>query len=358
MHQAPRQYPLFRKLLLSLYDEASMDEEPLKTGIQPPEELLQSRQIDAPLESPVRTSAVQPSHPVLTEDHLRKPRRRIALPVLLFVLTCASTFWAGATGWQLGGVMLPTPLSFFHFLEAGAKNGLIYMGCLLGILFAHEMGHFIATVWHRVPASLPFFIPFPLSPFGTMGAVIGMDGRRADRKQIFDIGIAGPLAGLVVAIPVLILGVSKLDFKDHYGTELYDNPLIVDWLIAIFHNGKAVDAIARSELNPYFMAGWVGLLITGLNMMPVSQLDGGHVTYTLFGRYAHIFARVFIVVAIVFVVFSDSTWSVMLLLVILIGTDHPPTRDDSVPIGPIRMIIGYSSLLIPLLCFPTRGVIF
>ena len=118
------------------------------------------------------------------------------------------------------------------------------------------------------------------------------------------------------------------------------------------------EPIASSQLNPLFMAGWVGLLITGLNMMPVSQLDGGHVVYTLFGRKAHWIARGFMVFAIAYIVFADN-WNlgVMVLLVLLMGTDHPPTRDDHARLGPVRICLGYGSLLIPILCFAPRIII-
>ena len=204
------------------------------------------------------------------------------------------------------------------------------------ILFAHEMGHFIATVIHRVPASLPFFIPFPLNPMGTMGAVIAMDGRRCTRRQVFDIGIAGPLAGLVIAIPILMYGVSQLDISRTYFGPACDSPILVDMLISMKKNTTHYNgSIAISQLNPYYMAGWVGLLITGLNMMPVSQLDGGHVIYALFGRRRALFvARAFVFLAISLMVFYDAfIWMLMLILVILIGTDHPPTRDDEMPVG-------------------------
>ena len=124
-----------------------------------------------------------------------------------------------------------------------------------------------------------------------MGAVIGMDGRRADRKQMFDIGLAGPLAGLAVAIPILLVGIHHLDSSSPgHGPFRLDLPLVVRSVLAWnpppgYHVGVAdADQIWFSHLNPFFMAGWVGLLVTGLNMLPVSQLDGGHVSYALFGR--------------------------------------------------------------------------
>jgi membrane-associated protease RseP (regulator of RpoE activity) len=235
------------------------------------------------------------------------------------------------------------------------QEGLIYTACILAILITHEMGHFLATVIYRVPASLPFVIPLPISPLGTLGAVIGMESRRADRKQTFDIGLAGPLAGLVVAIPILIWGVYKLDLtQERFGQFELHSPLLIEWLMRLIQPpGYEPHArVALSQLNPYFMAGWAGMLVTGLNMLPVSQLDGGHVIYTVFGRNARWAARAFIVAAIGWCMFSRTvSWTPMLLLIMLVGVDHPPTRDDTVPLGWPRIVLGIASLAIPVLCF-------
>lgn len=241
------------------------------------------------------------------------------------------------------------------------SDGLIYMVAVLAILLTHEMGHFLATVYYRIPASLPIFLPFPISPIGTFGAVIGMDGTRANRREMFDIGLAGPLAGLVVAVPVVWFGLATLDFQSPvHGPFAIDLPLamqmVLNYLQPEGYEPGAV--IASSQLNALFMAGWVGLLITGLNMMPVSQLDGGHVIYTLLGRKAHWIARGFMVFAIAYIVFADN-WNlaVMVFLVLLMGTDHPPTRDDHARLGAVRTCLGYSSLIIPILCFAPRIII-
>ncbi len=216
-------------------------------------------------------------------------RRRVALPLVLFAATCVSTFFAGATDWQPLAALweshaqgLLGPLGWRQLLLRNWEQGLTYMGCVLAILMAHEMGHFVATLIYRVPASLPYFIPFPIAPIGTMGAVIGMEGQRANRRGIFDIGLAGPLAGLLVAAPILWWGVRGLDFqRPAYGMGLHC-PLLMEWMIAWLRPEHAgVSAVRFTQLNPCFMAGWVGLLITGLNMLPISQLDGGHVVYAL-----------------------------------------------------------------------------
>jgi Zn-dependent protease len=348
---------------------------------------------------------------MLTSDDLRSPRpRRIGLPLALFLITCLSTFWAGATDWtpmdwtqwapitQPDDDLLRVISSFLmgvrRAIIRGWDQGLIYMLCVLAILLTHEMGHFVATLCYRIPASLPYFIPFPISPIGTMGAVIGMEGFKANRRQMFDIGLAGPLAGLVVAVPILFIGIRQLDLgeqqpdrreqqldlgeqqpdrgeqqldlgeqqpdrKEQQLRPAFDCP----WLTRIMINFLRpelghIDHVWIGRLNPYFMAGWVGLLITGLNMMPVSQLDGGHVVYTLFRHRAHWIARGFLMLSITFVVFFDAyMWTPMVVLVTLIGTDHPPTSDDRARLGVLRIVLGGASLLIPILCFPPRGIL-
>jgi Zn-dependent protease len=294
-------------------------------------------------------------------DLVSRARRPLGLPLVLFLATCASTFWVGAANWrpQLAG----DPGEMWQVVHANWQQGLIYMGAVLAILLTHEMGHFLQTVRYHVPASYPLCIPVPFSLIGTMGAVISMDGTRANRKQIFDIGIAGPLAGLVVAAPILYLGVRQLDLSvapDPHDIQLY-NPVIVRKLIEWMHPQWADQArwVSVSQLNPFFMAGWVGMLITGLNMLPVSQLDGGHTIYALFGRDAHKIARAFIIVAIVYVVLNldeAAIWAPMLILVILLGIHHPPTADDTVELDDFRWVLGVASMAIPVLCFPLQAL--
>lgn len=306
------------------------------------------------------------------------PKRRIWLPIFLFLATCLSTFWVGMTHWSPTDVLIwgsgSAPRVYDPLLSSPEielrrdllhyasdwRTGFLYMAAMLGILFAHEMGHFIMAVRYRVPASLPYFIPVPISPIGTFGAVIGMDGLRANRKQLFDIGLAGPLAGLVVAVPVLWYGIQQMDLTTP-GTGVFklDLPIAMKWMmqwmqVPGYERGMYIN---QSQLNPFFMAGWVGLLVTGLNMIPVSQLDGGHVTYTLFGKKAHWIARAFLVVAIIFIFWAEAyNWSVMLILIFLMRPEHPPTSDDSVPIGWFRYGLGILSLSIPILCFPPMAI--
>jgi membrane-associated protease RseP (regulator of RpoE activity) len=279
---------------------------------------------------------------------------------VLFVATCLSTFWVGAANWR------PQAVDTSQILAKAAANwqqGLMYMGAVLAILLTHEMGHFLQTVRYGIPASYPLCIPVPFTPIGTMGAVISMDGMRANRKQIFDIGLAGPLAGLVVAAPILYIGVKNLNLgiaASPNDMQLY-NPVIVRWMIQWVHPEWADRAawVSISQLNPFFMAGWVGMLITGLNMLPVSQLDGGHTIYGLFGRDAYKIARAFTIVAIVYIVMymeQAAIWTPMLILVILLGIHHPPTADDTVELDDFRWVLGVASMSIPVLCFPLQAI--
>jgi Zn-dependent protease len=287
-------------------------------------------------------------------------QRRWLLPLALLLATCISTFWTGAAGWEPLGFAADEQLDYRRIIIRDWDQGVTYMVCVVAILFAHEMGHFLMTLRYRVPASLPYFIPLPLTPLGTLGAVIGMDGKKANRQQLFDIGIAGPLAGLIVTVPILVAGVRMMDLTEpRAGTYVIDIPIFARWLFAALQPNHYRDGmfLTSAQLNPMFMAGWVGMLVTGLNMMPVSQLDGGHVLYTLFGRAAHVMARVLVFALIIYVVFwGASIWAVMLVLVILIGIDHPPTADDGVSLGWFRQLLGFASLAIPILCLPPKGI--
>jgi len=291
-------------------------------------------------------------------DLKNPPARRILVPIALFAATCLTTFLAGASNWM--PTMLWQPgnwLGSLQIVVANWQSGALYMAAVIAILFAHEMGHFLQTVRYRVPATLPFFIPMPIAPTGTMGAVIGMQASSADRKQLFDIGLCGPWAGLVVALPVICWGIltaspQPIEYLASLPGHVGD-PLIFDLLIGVLRP-DLTDGMALQK-NALLWAGWVGMLITGLNMLPVSQLDGGHVTYALFGRRAHGIARAFVVSAICFMLYEDQyTWTVMLVIILFLGVDHPPTHDDQVPLGKARRLIGLVSLLIPVFCFTPR----
>lgn len=291
-------------------------------------------------------------------------RRRIFLPVVLFMATCISTFFVGSCQWSPERCILTSltqvegDLTLVRrMVMANWQQGLIFMTSLMTILLAHEMGHFVGTLIYKIPASLPFFLPFPLSPLGTFGAVIAMHPNKADRKAIFDVGIAGPIAGLFIAIPLLFIGVAGLDLTSDPSTGFgFESPLLVRWLMDWYAVPGAQEqeyVVWCNQLNPCFAAAWFGLIMTAINMFPIGQLDGGHTTYTLFGKTAHWIARGTLVLAIGFIVYLGTpTLAIMIFLLLMVGPDHPPTTDDNVKLGVFRYVLGITSLTIPILCFP------
>jgi len=320
--------------------------------------------------------------PKITDTPIRRSqliRRRVQLPVVLFLLTCLSIWFAGATQWMpfhyLGNSFFRDANGDFGFgaepdfmelrqvLYAHWFEGLVYMFCVQFFLFSHEMGHFLFAVYYRVRCTLPFFVPMPIMPTGTMGAVIAMEGHKANRRQIFDIGIAGPIAGLCIATPVLYYGVRTLNLDATPGGGFaFDLPLAARWLVNALQPGKLGESnlVWVSQANAWFIAGWFGLIMTALNMMPVSQLDGGHVTYTLWGKGAHWVARAFMVFVFAYMAFDfkhHSTGALMAVLVLFIGPDHPPTSDDKVPLGWFRILLGHASLIIPIICFTPKIIV-
>jgi len=219
------------------------------------------------------------------DDEEREPTK-YGLNLILFVLTALSVFWSGAA--ELDATLAES-LDPRRLLEIW--RGWPFAVPLLAILVAHESGHYVAARLHRVPASLPFFIPLPkLSPFGTLGAIIGMSGRIRSRVALLDIGAAGPLAGMLVALPVLAIGLSKspvLPNSEHYTQE--GQSLLYMFMKRVFA-GPIPDG-SDVQLHLTAMAGWVGLLVTMINMLPWGQLDGGHIAYALFGERQHAIAR-------------------------------------------------------------------
>lgn len=282
---------------------------------------------------------------------------------MLFLITSVTMFWAGVSHWVPIGPLLASPfygslLPVRQILLEHWQDGIIYSVATLAILLAHEMGHYLMTVRYKVAATPPLFLPMPISPLGTFGAVIAMDGRQADRREVFDIGIAGPLAGLVVAIPVLIIGVMTATSRSLVAEEgfVLGHPLLIQWLADLFREGGASTLpTLNNEVNPWLMAGWTGLLVTGLNMVPMGQLDGGHVTFGLLGPKSVWVARAFLVLAIGFMVYSQQLLFVlMLVLVVISGLRHPPTRNDAAKLSLAQTVLGWPCLILPFICLPYR----
>lgn len=256
----------------------------------------------------------------------RPPQRINYLrPLILFLLTVVSTYMAG--GWM-------------------------YALAVMSILLFHEFGHYLQCRRYGVPSTLPYFIPMPLTPIGTMGAVIVQQSGVANRKQMFDIAISGPLAGLVIAIPALVWGLSysklePLPFGEPYLR--FGEPLLIQWIIWLKFG--AIPIGYDTTLHPVAFAGWVGIFITALNLIPIGQLDGGHILYCLLGKPARTISLWLWRGAVCYVLINYwrgtgelMGWLVMLGLLGLMGVQHPPTANDGVPLGPVRTILGWITL--------------
>jgi Zn-dependent protease len=277
--------------------------------------------------------------------HSRPRGSRTRIHLLLFVATCLTTFAAGAVGWE--PVIAGVDADLAGQVAAHWQRGLVYMVAVMAVLAAHEAGHFIAARLHAIPATLPFFIPIPILLTGTLGAVIGMQGSRASRRQLFDIALAGPLAGLVLAIPCLGIWILMAPAG---ASGPFAMPPVGRWMVSLLRPDLASNVSIAP--NAAFMAGWVGMLVTGLNMIPISQLDGGHVSYAIFGRRSCWLARGVLIAAITAIVLLGKiNWIALVVIVTLLGTDHPPVRDDARGPGAVRRAVGLVSLLIPFVTF-------
>ena len=251
--------------------------------------------------------------------------RRLLIHALLFVLTVGSTILVGG-GW--------------------------YCLSIMSILLAHELAHFFVSRYYRVQSSLPFFIPFP-NLFGTLGAVILMRGKIRSRKALFDIGAAGPVVGFCLTVPFIVMGLvfsQTIEASRIEGASFkLGNSLLFSFLerIVVGETPEGMDVL----LHPLAFAGWVGLFVTALNLMPIGQLDGGHIAYAVFGRKSRV---VFVLGAIGFGVlglFFFPGWLLPLFLLLTFGFRHPPPSDDETELDGRRKILGGITFLILILSF-------
>jgi membrane-associated protease RseP (regulator of RpoE activity) len=263
--------------------------------------------------------------------------------LILFIVTLISVLTISAL--NEGVDLLQDPL--------GVVKGFPFAFSFLAILGAHEFGHYFLARYHQVAVTLPYFIPFP-TIWGTFGAFIQLRSPTITRRQLFDVGVAGPLAGLVVAIPVLIIGLLNSTIEPLPVEEVYmlEGNSIFYWLtkLIIFGQplpGNGVDVF----LHPLAWAGWSGLLVTAFNLFPVGQLDGGHVAYVIFGRAMRIIGYVVVAIMVVMGFFWQGWFFWALLVFLVIGVGHPPPLNDLAPLGTGRKLLGYAMILIFILLF-------
>jgi membrane-associated protease RseP (regulator of RpoE activity) len=292
------------------------------------------------------------------EARRRGPRRRqLAVALLLFLLTLISTLAVGAqfAGAYAAGKNPDFDLFFSQYLKLLAHPGLLAPGIpfaftLLGILLAHELGHFFACRAYGIDASYPYFVPAP-TLIGTFGAFIRIRSPIPTRSALFDVGIAGPFVGFCLAIPALAYGVAhaKMISGAEPGTVVhFGTPLALRLLLALLRPGVAASALV---LHPIGRAAWVGLFATSLNLIPAGQLDGGHILYALDSR-RH--ARISLAVALALVplaIFCWWGWLAWAVLLLALRFRHPPLINPWQPLGTRRVLWSLVALAMFVLCF-------
>ena len=280
-------------------------------------------------------------------------RGRAGINLVLFVLTVLSTLAAGCL--VTGSFPFVT---FNPFLQpARLLAGLPFAATLLAILGTHEFGHYFTARYYGASVSLPFFIPAPppIFLFGTMGAVIRMRSPARDRNSLFDIAVAGPLAGLVVAVPALLLGLSwsriGMVLPQGAGLTFGDSLLMraLTWLVF-----GSIPSGMDVFVHPVALAGWVGLFVTALNLFPVGQLDGGRIAYALFGPWhRQVSIATFVGLMLLGAVFRSANWIVFAgVILLLMGFHHPPPLDDLTPLSRRRYVLGVFCLILLVLLIP------
>ena len=274
-----------------------------------------------------------------------------------------------ATWTELFQFLAAAPLSYLSFIgETAARilterdlmvRGLSFSLPLLSILFAHEMGHYIACRIYRVYSTLPYFIPTPpmVGPAGTFGAFIKVRTPMPSRKAVFDIGVAGPIAGFIMLIPFAIIGIATAEpappaALQGYTGIIFSDPIFMQLLAA----GMGVDLSAIYG-NPFYFAAWVGLLVTALNLIPSGQLDGGHAIYAVLGPKVHLWTGriAFVVMSVLSVVGllvfnSPSGFLIAVLLGVMLRVGHPQPWDTSPLVGK-RKAVAFVTLLIFIVSF-------
>jgi membrane-associated protease RseP (regulator of RpoE activity) len=307
----------------------------------------------------------------------------------VFVLTLLSVVLAGAIYAYDGPVGADLQTTIRYILN-NYTSGLPFAISLLAILVAHESGHYLAARYHGTAVSLPFFIPFPGSPFGTMGAFIQLKEPPRNRRTLLDIGLAGPIAGLIVAIPVLLIGLSlsevgqlpngadaPIGFSLEGNSVLYLAikyfskgellPAPVDygnvspvwyWIRYVFTGTPTPFAGRDVLLHPIAWAGWAGLLVTSLNLIPVGQLDGGHASYVLLGRRARLVWPI-IILGLVALGWVWNGWWLWAALLFLLGRRSAQPLDEITPLDGKRKALAVLGILLFLIVFipvPLRNI--
>lgn len=284
--------------------------------------------------------------------------REWVLPAFLFLATLLSTTYAGLfyTYGDVGFLRLGTAVAAQPTL---LLQGASFSFTLVVILLAHEMGHYLACRHHGIRCTPPFFIPLPVTFAGTLGAFIRIKSNFQHKRALFDVGIAGPLAGFAFVVPALVIGINRSTLvlkSSTHGGIFFGEPLLFRWLGAMLlgYSPETHDMFP----HPIAMAAWFGLLVTSLNLFPIWQLDGGHISYALFGRERQ--KKISLAAAFALMLISFAGWpipSYLLFATLILFLSmrsrfyHPPTVRDDEQVGPGRVALGIVIFLILVISF-------
>lgn len=328
---------------------------------------MSSEPLPPPPESPVEVvpveDAVRPLEglwlPIGPPPERVRFQHNYKLHLTLFLLTLFTTTFNPVLEYLylwLGGAVQAGPNPFTLFVNPLVIiSGLVFSVPLLVILSAHEFGHYVACRIHKVDATLPYYLPLPFPPTGTLGAVIRIKEAFPSKRALFDIGVAGPIAGFVMLLPFLYWGVTLSTVAPvAHGPDVleFGEPLLFK-AFAWMHFG-AIPAGSEVFLHPMGFAAWWGMLATALNLLPFGQLDGGHIVYSLLGRRSSYVSIATVGVAMLLTLRSMSWISVtvmMLIMAFFLGVRHPRIRDEETPLDGVRRLIALCALVIFILCF-------
>jgi membrane-associated protease RseP (regulator of RpoE activity) len=250
-------------------------------------------------------------------------------------------------------------LLFLTFLSTTYAHSIWYSIPVLAILGAHEFGHYLACRYYRIDASVPYFLPMPFVISGTLGAFIRIRQPIFRKVELFDIGIAGPIAGFLVAVPLIFIGVylsnvvPRAEVLVPGASYEFGDPLLVKFAIWLTFGATTDSEILA--IHPIGFAGWFGLIITSLNLFPFGQLDGGHISYAVFGPRAMRVSQFTVVALVLLAAFVSLSWiawaGIMLVMYFFLGPKHPSVYDEDVPLDRGRMWLAIFAVVMFILCF-------
>jgi membrane-associated protease RseP (regulator of RpoE activity) len=306
---------------------------------------------------PIDISWELPADPYLEKLEARRQRRSLAIAILLFALTLISTLAVGAqfASSYASGQISDMDQLFSNYAAMLAHPQMLLAGVpfaftLIGILLAHELGHFFACRYYGISASYPYFIPAP-TLIGTLGAFIRIRSPIYNRKALFDVGLAGPVIGFLFAVPALAIAIlySKVvPFSEANASTVFGHPLVMSLLVAALRPGIKIGDLL---LHPVGRAAWVGLFATALNLLPAGQLDGGHILYSVAGKYHK---KITLGVALLLIPLGFKFWYGWIMwsvLLLAIGFRHPPLLNRWEQVDRTRLIWAGVAVLMFILCF-------